>query len=63
MNDKQRIIQDIGPHIINLGDFLSLSIAIGGKTSYEGIYQVSDKLQGRDGKVYKNGSDFLNTWR
>ena len=36
---------------------------VGETTSLEGIYPASNELQGRDGKVYKNDSDFLNTWR
>ena len=50
-------------YVDNYGARLGLTFEIGGKTSYEGIYQESDELQGRDGKVYKNDSDFLNTWR
>ena len=36
---------------------------VGETTSFEGIYPASKELQGRDGKVYTNNSDFLNTWR
>ena len=31
----------------------------------EGIYSIGEagKLQGRDGVLYDNGADFLETWR
>ena len=54
-----------GPYISvsNNGDGISISFYSGGREIYEGIYPMSEKLLGRDGKVYKNDSDFLSTWR